>query len=506
MSGHRESMFCSTCAVLLLCAASLAARGQGTKVSVTDIQSLIRAQNYDQALQVTKTALQQTPGDVRLWTLEGIVYSIQGNNPDALSAFNQALHLSPNYAAALKGEVQILYTTQDKRAIPLLLKIVAADPKDETAHEMLGNLERKQGSCPAAIDQFERSADVIVHHPESLEAYGDCLVETKQTQKAIPIFEELSALLPEQTFPKYDLAVVLVDAKQNEEALRILEPLLSANPNDPDLLSLASEAYEATGNTPKAVSMLRQAIVSSPATASLYGSFAALCLNHDSFQVGIDMVDAGLQRIPNDPSLYLSRGLLYAQLANYDKAEADFTVAEHLDKGQSLSAYALDLSKLQRSQSEKHHSETELAAIRSQLKVHPDSALLHYLLAKLLTNQGSDTNSTVSAEAMQSALLAVKIKPDLVDARDLLAGMYLRSGKYSQAIEQCRVALQYAPADQSAMYHLIIALRHSKQAVQGDEIGPLVKRLAELQQASLQQDTDRKRFRLVEEQAAAPKQ
>src|SRR5208282_355069 len=155
-----------------------------------------------------------------------------------------------------------------------------------------------------------------------------CLVHTKQSQKAIPVFEQLAALLPQRTYPKYDLAVLLVETKQNDAALKVLEPLLAAEQSDPDLLSLASEAYEAAGDTPKAVSLLRQAIVLSPDNASYYNAFAVLCLDHESFQVGIDMINAGMQLISGDPSLYISRGLLYAQLAQYDEAEADFKTAE----------------------------------------------------------------------------------------------------------------------------------------------------------------------------------
>ena len=451
---------------------------------------------------MTQSALRGTPHDFRLWTLEGIVLSIKGSNHDALNAFERALSLSPNNAAALKGEVQLLYQAQDKRAIPLLKRILKADPKDETAHEMLATLEERQGNCPAAINNFLLSAEVIGTHPGSLEAYGYCLVQTKQYQKAISIFEQLAALLPQRIYPKYDLAIVLVETKQDEAAITILAPLLTAEQSDADLLSLASEAYEAVGNTPRAASLLRQAIVLSPTSANLYNAFAALCLNHDSFQVGIDMINAGLQRISNDPSLYISRGLLYAQLANYDKAEADFNTAEHLDSGQSLSSYALDLAELQKNQSSANHSDKALLEIRSQLTAHPDSALLHYLLAKLLLNQGTDVDSETSKEAMRSALLAVKLKPDLVEARDILASMYLRSGKYGLAIEQCRLALQYAPSDQGAMYHLITALRHSGQSGQQEEIQVLLKRLSALQQASLQQETDKKRFRLVEQQSA----
>jgi tetratricopeptide (TPR) repeat protein len=136
------------------------------------------------------------------------------------------------------------------------------------------------------------------------------------------------------------------------------------------------------------------------------------------------------------------------------------------------------------------------------LKTYPDSPLLHYLLAKLLVNQESDTDIRVSDEAMRSALLAVKLKPDLVQARDLLASMYMSSGQYGLAIEQCRLALQYSPSDKTAIYHLIIALRHSGQSGQRDEIQVLAKRLSGLQETSLHQETDRKRFKMVEQQFA----
>src|ERR1017187_2012917 len=160
------------CVMLFLLGASFVAPGQQTKASIESIESLIRSQEYDQALQMTRSALYQTPNDFRLWTLEGIVLSIKGSNHDATDAFQKALSLSPNYPAALKGEVQLLYQARDEHTIPLLEKILKADPKDETAHEMLANLEEKQGDCKAAVDHFLLSAEAMGTHPKSLEAYG----------------------------------------------------------------------------------------------------------------------------------------------------------------------------------------------------------------------------------------------------------------------------------------------------------------------------------------------
>jgi hypothetical protein len=75
--------------------------------------------------------------------------------------------------------------------------------------------------------------------------------------------------------------------------------------------------------------------------------------------------------------------------------------------------------------------------------------------------------------------------------------MYIRAGQYNLAIEQSRASLQYSPSDQSAMYHLIIALRHSGPEGQR-EVQQWVKQLSDLKQASRQQETERKHFTLVE--------
>jgi len=485
--------------LLVIAGGLLVAQGQQAKTSVALIESLIHAQQYDQALQAAKSSLNATPKDFRLWTLEGIVFSIKGNKPDALIAFDKSLSISPDFAPALKGEVQLLYPEDDKRTLPLLKKILKVDPKDQTAHEMLAMLERKQGDCHAAIDHFSLSADVIKTHPQSLEAYGDCLMQAEQLQEAIPVFERLAVLLPDRAYPKYDLAVILVSSKQYEAALKVLEPLLTTDQQEPDILSLASQAYEATGNTPRAVALLRQAIVLSPSTADFYVSFATLCLDHDSFQVGIDMINAGLRYIPGTASLYLSRGLLYAQLAQYDKAEADFNKVEQLDSAQSLGSYAVDLADMQQ-----NNPEHALLKVRSQLKDHPESPLLHSLLAQLLLYQTPPVDSPEFKEAMEAALLAVKMKPDMAGARDLLASMYMRSEQYSLAVEQCRLALQYSPTDETAAYHLVMALRHSGHG-NDDEMKALVKRLSEMHQASLKHETDRKRYRLVVQENASPK-
>lgn len=459
--------------------------------SISSIESMIRSRNYEDALKAAQLRLSSTPSDYRCWTLEGIALSLLGRNDDALAAYGKALKISPQYDPALKGKVQLLYPSGDKRAIPVLQTILRIDPENRTAHEMLAVLERRDGKCDDAIKQFEFAREEIDGHQESLEAYGYCLVQRKEWSKAAPVFRKLEALLPDEAYPRYDLAIVYLAMGDHQSVADTLEPLLASDQTDADILSLASEAYEALGNTPRAVALLRQAIVLSPSNPDYYVQFASISLAHDSFQAGIEMLNAGLTRLPESSSLYLSRGLLHAQLSEYDHAEADFSKAERLDSKQSLSSYAADLAAMQR-----NRPEEALVRVRSQLKSYPDSPLINLLLAKLIMYQTPDPDSAAFSEAMRAVLLAIRLKPDLVDARDLLASMYMSSGEYDKAIEQCRLALQTAPNDESATYHLMISLRHKGDK---NELPALVKRLGALHQQSLKAETDRKRYRLVVE-------
>src|SRR5262249_3175482 len=152
-----------------------------------------------------------------------------------------------------------------------------------------------------------------------------------QADKAIPVYEEILRSNPDDARARRALATTQLKASHAPEALATLEPLLKKSDPDIATLQLASAVYEANKDTPNAVKVLRDAIVRDPRNVSLYVDFANIAMTHQSFQTGIDMVDAGLKLEPAAAQLYLARGVLYVQLADFDKAEADFEKAEQLD-------------------------------------------------------------------------------------------------------------------------------------------------------------------------------
>jgi tetratricopeptide (TPR) repeat protein len=356
---------------------------------------------------------------------------------------------------------------------------------------MLAVLSYKQGDCPTAIEQFNQSKTLLRSQPGALQAYGACLLKQNQTDKAIAVFAEILRSTPEDPHARRALAATQLKAGHAPDALTTIEPLLNGTNPDIPTLQLASAIYEANKDTPNAVKVLRDAIVRDPHNVSLYVDFANLAMTHQSFQTGIDMVDAGLKLTPAAAQLYLARGVLYVQLADFDRAEADFAKAEQLDPQQALSAAAQGMIAEEKNQND---PDRVLATVRSKLAKKPSDAFLWYLQAAILAQKAPEPGSNEFEQALQSGKKAVALQPSLTAAHNVLAKLYLDSGQTALAVKECRIALQTNPADQTALYHLVLALRKTDDH---SEIPDLLKRLAKARQDATKEEAENNRYKLV---------
>ena len=460
-------------------------------VQIEPITAALRAKDFEKALQLSGASLKEFPNNAQLWALQGIAFAGKGDNKNALAAFQRALKISPDYIAALAGAVQILYAEGDPKAIPLLTRLVQLRPGDPTSHAMLAVFEYREGKCEAAVADFEKAGTLLDSQPDGQRAYGACLMELKQTDKAIPVFEKLVTSHPDDPRAHRSLAAVYLAAGQPQDALATLQPLLETSDPDVSTLQMAAAAYEANKDTPNAVKILHEAIVKDPRNIALYVDFANIALTHQSFQTGIDMIDAGLSLQPRAAELYLARGVLYVQLADYEKAQADFEKAEQLDPHQSMSAAAQGMVAEEKNQNDPDHA---LAIVRSKLAKKPGDAFLWYLQAAILSQKAPAPGSAEFEQAVRSGKKAVALQPSLSAAHDVLAKLYLQTGETGQAIKECRLALQDNPKDQTALYHLVLALRKTNDKT---EIPDLLKRLAKARQDATQEEAEHNRYKLV---------
>src|SRR5215470_16339439 len=257
------------------------------------ISSALQSHEYRRALDLLSTALREAPGNAQLWAMQGVAYSRLGQKIDARASLRQALKISPDYVPALQEAAQLEFDAGDAAAIPLLERLLRLRPSDPTTHAMLAVLEYRRGECEPAIAHFEKVGPLFDKEIGALHAYAACLVRLRRLDKAATVFERSLALDPDNRQERQLLASIQVVNHQPQNAIATLTPSLENAP-DAATLELASAAFEDAGYTDRAVEALRQAILLDPMNVHLYLDFAAISAAHQSFQVGINVVNDGI--------------------------------------------------------------------------------------------------------------------------------------------------------------------------------------------------------------------
>lgn len=431
----------------------LLAQPQKSTPQIDDIATLVRSGSNIEALTLVSARLKTYPKDCRLYSLQGIALHGLNRQEQALQAFDHALTLCPTNLAGLEGAGQLRYAQRDKRAIPILERIISIQPANQSAHAMLASSLRNAGDCKSALQHFEASRSAFSGEAEWMEGEAACLATMGDYVSALAQYKELERSHPRNVY-RYDIAWLQFRSGSDREALTTLEPLLMEEPYTP-ALSFGSYLAEKLGDTPRAVDLLRKAIVLVPDNEQNYIDFANIAFVHKSFPVGISMVDLGLSRLPDAAPLYLARGVLKAQVAEQIPAAIeDFEQAHRLDSKLSLSVDALGIIRTQ-----KYDDAGSRELFERQAKLNPNDPILQYLLAEQLSQAGEDGKDTLN-RAIAAAKQATLLDPGYAPARDLLAKLYLRANEPKLALEQANLALLNDPNDQDALYQKLLAARH----------------------------------------------
>jgi tetratricopeptide (TPR) repeat protein len=406
---------------------------------------------------------------------------------DAVESFKAGLRYCPDNLLALEGAAQIEYTRRQPDAEGLLERILKLQPNAVTAHAMLASMYRAKGECARALPQFAASSQIFAQRPKYQQAYAYCLADTGHYKQAAANYEQLSGSDPDPAV-RFNLALVQWKMHEAKKALATLQPLV-AGTHQEAVLALGARLAEETGDTPTAVKLLREAMVEQPKNLANYMEFAQIAFNHQSAQVGIDVINAGLTQLPDAAQLYLARGVLEVQVSKFDAAIADFEKAHKLAPQLSLAMDAMGII-----ESQQYKQTAALDLYRKEARLHPKDSLLQYLYAEALSESGATKGAT--EKAIAAAERSVAVEPNYAPARDLLALLYLRRNDPQKALAEAQAALKIHPTDDVALYHEIMARRRLGQTA---EVGKLVKDLAQMRKENAQRQKAGQRFVLKDE-------
>jgi tetratricopeptide (TPR) repeat protein len=450
----------------------------------------LQAGDPQTAYAIAQKLVETKPGNVKSWLLLGTALLELKRNSESLRAFHRALDLQPESLAALEGAVQAAYAIQSPEAERLLQRVLAIDPRNETAHAMLGALAFRAAKCDDAVAHYQQAHEALANNIPALCEYGICLVETHREDTAVPIFERILQLRPDNWQYRYNLALVDYRARRYAESIQALQPAADGPAPNSEVLNLLAAAYEANHDTQRAIATLYQAIATAPRDAGNYLDLATLCMEHSAEQTGLNIINAALKKLPDALELYLERAVLYIQVGKYAEAQEDFDEVDRRRPQQTLATLGRGIALLQT-----NRQPESLELIRERLRASPNDATLNYLLAEVQSRSAAVSGQTALHEAIAAAERAVKIKPDFVLAHDVLAGLLLKSDELDRSIAESRLSLKLDPTDRTAVYHLLSAWRKRGNDA---EVAALAKQLRTMiEQARLDQ-VEKNRFRIVE--------
>jgi Flp pilus assembly protein TadD len=489
---------------------------------------LVRQGGWDSGIAILKPLLAANPGNLKARNLLGIALTGKGDLEGANREYRRILKLAPKFYPALSNlainELALKEVASAERHLNAALKLA---PDDPTILAYLGEIAYNRGDYKDAATHLSR-AGTLSQKPVVAAHLARSYLETAREQDALELLRKLdkSALVPKaqfdlglalaqhdlfaeaipyfelvrQSYPDsydvgFDLANCYVEARQFPQAIEVLRALKERGHKAAELDSLLGEAYAGNQQITEAINALREATILSPQDEDNYLDLAVLCIDHDAYDLGLEILNVGLHYRPDSDRLIFQRGILHAMQSQFDLADKDFQLASKLAPEKNLSYVGLGVSYMQTG-----NLPEAVRILRQRAKEKPDDYTLQYLFGEALIRSGVTPGDAQFAEAQAALEQSVKLSQTFAPARVELAKLRLREGQVNEAVELLETARKLDPADKAAYSQLAIAYRSQGKP---ELAAAMLSKLAKLNEEDRVKET-RGRVRLVKENSSAP--
>jgi tetratricopeptide (TPR) repeat protein len=161
----------------------------------------------------------------------GIALAQQGKVIEAVEQYDQALRVSPDYAAAHNDLASALMRQgRLQGAIEHYEQAVRLEPDFAEAHYNLGNALLQAGRVQDAIDHYERAVRIAPDFVAANYNLGNAFARTGRMQAAIGPWEQALRIRPDFAEAHYSLGVALEQAGRVQDAIRHYEQALRIKP------------------------------------------------------------------------------------------------------------------------------------------------------------------------------------------------------------------------------------------------------------------------------------
>ncbi|HEV2222314.1 MAG TPA: tetratricopeptide repeat protein [Candidatus Acidoferrales bacterium] len=294
---------------------------------------------------------------------------------------------------------------------------------------------------------------------------GIALTQQGHFLEAIPHFLAAQGRVSDEYAENFNLALCYVGTEQFARAIEVLGTLKTDAHDTAAVNNLLAQAYIGTGRDKEAFSSFQQAVKQTPRDEKLYMFVAEECMDRQSYDLGLDVLNIGLRHLPSSSRLHYERGVFFSFENEPDSATADFDLASKLSPGSDIFYMAAG----QKALLEGNMPEAVQVA-REGIKEGHGNYILLTILGKAVGQSGVSAAQPEFREAQAALEKSVAERPNYAESRAALGELYLMAGRVDDAIANLEVARKLAPDDASVYSHLAIAYRRNGDANQAERM------------------------------------
>ena len=437
---------------------------------------LTRDDDYPSAIDVLKDAVKVHPKAPEPYLELSFIYAKYLKKGDqAIEFANKAIALDPQKIDGYQRLFEIYLTAGDeKRAVETLDRAAKMPNDDPTFWARLGRLYGSVILKPDAKpnpeqtarlnDVFEKAAAKGQNNAAVLKEVGDYFASTQQIKEALPFYLRVLELQPDDANVREKLATGFVLTNQRARAVETLEAIIQEHPEKYQSYELLAQLHDdearalvranqtdpANAEFKKAAQNYEQSLLINPNHAATYLRLAELLLVPlKQSERAVSVLTEGRRRYPDAPEFayYLAIALRESKKAK----DAVIMFEEALNEAQNAEADFL-----------KPRFYVEYGAAAQEAGLYDKAAeLFHKAIAMDPANAAEPYNYLGYMWAEQNSHLdeaedaikrALQLDPENGAYLDSMAWVEYRQGKYDQALENLKRAIENLPREDAVVF------------------------------------------------------